>query len=1049
MNPRCRSSKSRVPCALRASCGLLVGALLGRPVSGQQPTYTSYLFTTLAGAAGSYGFADGTGAAARLQVPLGVALDGAGNLYVADSNNKAIRKVTPGGVVSTLAVSATLLNFPEGVAVDATGNVYVADSLANAIRKITPDGAITTLAGTSGAKGSADGTGNAARFYDPAGLAVDGSGNVYVADSGNNTVRRITPAGAVTTLAGTAGVIGGADGTGSAAQFNLPRGVAVDRAGNVYVADQNNRAIRKISGGGVVTTLAGSPWNGISPSQAGTWGSTDGPGSVALFGNPGGVAVDASGSLFVADTGNNTIRRISPGGVVTTVAGIPGLEGSADGTGPGAQFTSPFGIAVDANGTLYVSDTTNETIRVGRLAAPQTPATVTLGGLFQNYDGTPKHVSVTTDPAGLATVVLFNNVGYPGEAGLTAPSEMGSYPVYAVITDPGYSGYAIGTLTIGPGLSPQVSFTVQNSSLGGSFLRGIAMGPAGLVAVGDSGTILTSGDGTTWTRRASGTTSSLEGVAYGAGQYVAVGDGGSVLISKDAVAWSIVTQSATTSRLNSVIYAAGQYVAVGDGGTIISSPDARSWTACNSGVTGWLRGLAYTKEADVSWYDGGSWGTLTGSIPARFVAAGQGGTMVVSTDGVNWGPLPEDIIIDQLSGQDIQALAASTNSYFSGIYADGTFIGESDYEGSTPMVQYQLGADSSVASSLTGIHFSGLIQGPQGPFMTGENGTIETNPYNIGPWITLPTGTTANLVGGVFVGDSLFAVGEDETIVRSVERPDSRLVNLSCRAQVGTGPNILITGFVVGGPGAAEMPALLRGSGPALAPFGVFDTLPDPKLQLFSTLGQSSLLATNNGWGGSSAISSAAAATGAFAWADSSSHDAALLETLTPGPYTANLTGSSGDGGVALAEIYDATAGGAATASSPRLVNISARSSAGSGANSLIVGFVIGGSTPMTVLVRASGPALAPFGVSEMLPDPKLQVYSTASGSTLVASNTGWSGDAQIATAAAWVGAFSWGSSATSDSALLLTLPPGPYTANVSGASADTGMALIEVYEVR
>ncbi len=1020
---------------------------LGRPASAQQPAYTPYTFTTLAGAVGQYGDVDGPGGTARFQGPEGVAVDGAGNIYVADLFNNAIRKVTAGGVVSTLVGTAALLKYPEGVAVDSAGNVYVTDSSNNTIRKVAPDGTISTLAGANGATGSADGAGSVARFSDPAGLAVDGSGNVYVADAGNNTVRKITPAGVVTTIAGTAGVTGGADGTGGAAQFNLPRGVAVDRAGNVYLADQNNTAIRKISGGGVVTTLAGSPWNGVSPSRGGTWGSTDGPGSVALFGNPGGVAVDAGGNLFVADTGNNTIRRVSPSGVVTTLAGIPGLEGSSDGTGPAAQFTSPFGIAVDANGTLYVSDSTNNTIRVGHLAAPQAPATVTLGGLYQNYDGTPKHVSATTDPAGLATVVLYGNV-YPGGQGLAAPFGVGSYPVYVVITDPGYSGYAIGTITIGPGQSAQTSFTVQASSPGGSFLRSIAAAPTGLVSVGDSGAILTSGDGVAWTHRASGTSSSLNGVAFGRGQYVAVGDNGCILLSRDGAAWSGVAQSATGARLNNVIYAAGQYVAVGDGGSIISSPDGRSWTARNSGVTGWLRGLAYTKEADVSWYDGGSWGTLTGMIPARFVAAGQGGAVLVSTDGVGWGPPPEEFVINQSSGKDIEALVASNNSYFSALCADGTLLSETDYEGSTPLVQYALWADSSVATSLPGLHFSGLIQGAKGPFLTGENGTIATNPYNIGPWVELPSGTTANLVDGAFVGDSLFVVGENETIVRSVERPDSRLVNLSCRAQVGTGANILIAGFVVGGAGASA-PLLIRGSGPALVPFGVSGTLPDPRLQIFSTLGEGSLLANNDGWGGSSAISSAATATGAFAWADASSHDAALVETLAPGPYTAHLSGSSGDGGVALAEIYDATPDGTATAAATRLINISARSAAGSGANSLIVGFVIGGSTPKTVLIRASGPALTPFGVPGTLPDPKLQVYSTASGSTLVASNTGWGGDAQIATAAAWVGAFSWGSSATPDSALLVTLLPGPYTANLTGASGDTGLALIEVYEVQ
>ena len=219
------------------------------------------------------------------------------------------------------------------MAVDGSGNVYVADTDNNTIRKITPAGVVTTLAGTAGVPGSADGTGSAAQFNYPGGVAVDGSGNVYVADIDNNTIRKITPAGVVTTLAGTAGVHGSADGTGSAAQFYDPHGVAVDGSGNVYVADTDNNTIRKITPAGVVTTLAGT---------AGVYGSADGTGSAAQFNYPAGVAVDGSGNVYVADTYNDTIRQITPAGVVTTLAGTAGMPGSADGTGSAARFYYPY-----------------------------------------------------------------------------------------------------------------------------------------------------------------------------------------------------------------------------------------------------------------------------------------------------------------------------------------------------------------------------------------------------------------------------------------------------------------------------------------------------------------------------------------------------------------------------------------------------------------------------------------------------------------------------------------------------------------------------------
>jgi hypothetical protein len=306
-------------------------------------------------------------AVAGLSFPTGVAVDAAGNVYVADTLNQTIRKITPAGVVSTLAGlvgsagstdgtgSAARFNHPVGVAVDAAGTVYVADGFNHTIRKITPAGVVSTLAGLAGSPGSTDGTGSAARFNGPFGVAVDVAGNVYIGDSGNHTIREITPAGVVSTLAGLAGNRGSTDGTGSAARFFQPTGVAVDAAGNVYVADFSNNTIRKITPAGVVSTLAG---------LAGSIGSTDGTGSAARFNQLAGVAVDATGNnVYVADLGNQTIRKITPAGVVSTLAGLAGSAGSTDGTGSAARFSDPAGIAVDAAGDVYVADMNNSAIR--------------------------------------------------------------------------------------------------------------------------------------------------------------------------------------------------------------------------------------------------------------------------------------------------------------------------------------------------------------------------------------------------------------------------------------------------------------------------------------------------------------------------------------------------------------------------------------------------------------------------------------------------------------------------------------------------------------
>jgi hypothetical protein len=212
------------------------------------------------------------------------------------------------------------------VATDSSGNVYVADFYNHTIRKITPAGVVTTLAGSAGDFGNRDGTGSAASFEYPEGVATDSAGNVYVIETFRNTIRKITPAGVVTTLAGKAGfwrdLLGGsADGTGSAARFDNPAGVATDSGGNVYVADWMSATIRKITPAGVVTTLAGSP----SPPKhraGGSCCSTDGTGSAARFAGPFGVATDRDGNVYVADTFNHTIRKITPAGVVTTLAGL-------------------------------------------------------------------------------------------------------------------------------------------------------------------------------------------------------------------------------------------------------------------------------------------------------------------------------------------------------------------------------------------------------------------------------------------------------------------------------------------------------------------------------------------------------------------------------------------------------------------------------------------------------------------------------------------------------------------------------------------------------
>lgn len=323
----------------------LVTTFAGGPLLGardSQPTYT-----------------------ASFDAPSFMAGDGAGSVYVADTNNHKIRKIISSGQVSTLAGMGTpgsadglfgqaWFNQPRGVAVHADGTVYVADSGNHSIRKISASAQVTTLAG-SGADGTADGEASVASFGQPSGIAVDAAGTVYVADSSRHTIRRITPWGSVSTLAGS-GAPGSADAAGTAASFNTPMGLALDASGShLYVADAQSHKLRKIVlATGAVSTLAGS----------GAEGAGDGPAASASFGRPHSLLLDADGAaLVVSDSLTHKVRKVVLAtGAVSTVAGS-GAQGAVDATGRAASFNQPGGLAPGLQGQTLVADTGNHRIR--------------------------------------------------------------------------------------------------------------------------------------------------------------------------------------------------------------------------------------------------------------------------------------------------------------------------------------------------------------------------------------------------------------------------------------------------------------------------------------------------------------------------------------------------------------------------------------------------------------------------------------------------------------------------------------------------------------
>ena len=330
---------------------------------------SSGVITTVAGT-GAQGFGGDGGPAvqARLHIPRDVALDATGNFYIADEYNYRIRKVDSSGVITTFAGSAergdggpataALLAAPTGVAADRAGNLYIADKDNHRIRKVDSSRVITTIVG-SGERGFGGdgGPATAARLNTPHGVATDGAGNLYITDHYNDRIRKVDSSGIITTVAG-AGErgFGGDNGPATAALLNAPTGVALDDAGNLYIADKDNHQIRKVDSSGVISTLAGSGESGFD--------GDGGPATHAQLFRPAAVATDDAGNLYIADKNNNRIRKVDSSGIITTVAGTgeSGFGGDG-GSATAARLNLPHDVAVDSTGNLYIADQHKHRIR--------------------------------------------------------------------------------------------------------------------------------------------------------------------------------------------------------------------------------------------------------------------------------------------------------------------------------------------------------------------------------------------------------------------------------------------------------------------------------------------------------------------------------------------------------------------------------------------------------------------------------------------------------------------------------------------------------------
>ena len=803
--------------------------------------------------------------------------------------------------------------------------------------------------GASGEVGSTDGPAASARFFHPTGLAADAAGNLYIADTGNDTIR-VYSGGNVTTLAGSPQATGAVDATGSAARFNGPTALAVGSDGTVYVADTGNNTIRKITTGGVVTTLAGT---------AGQTGSANGTGGAAQFNSPSGIAVDGAGNVYVGDSGNNAIRKVTPAGAVTTLATVAGA-GS---------------LAIDASGNLYASSSSVVEVSPGGTVTPLgpfVPAVTLVNNGFSPYVQSGFPQQTTEAPLSGLAVDGQDNVYFvnsPAGGANNGIMELQPFVLLSVVSNPVNQQVFVGdsapmTFAV-TGTNPQyVWFPISFPISGGSPENGV------IVAATSTFDPPTSLDGT-YSENGIGDSGDYAVIAYNAG--------------------SFVKASASVELLETPSVLLSGTIAVGQPATLTCYVSAER----ESGPP--ATGLSYQWTKNGTAIPGATGPTLTFASLA-LTDAGQYQVTVATSSG-DMRPAYNGAVINFTTNNPVVTTPPVSQTVYPG--GPATFT---------------------VAATGANLTYQWLLDGVAIPGATSATYTI-------------PAAAVAN-AGSYSVSVSQY--GEVTTTAPvTLDVNTTRLINLSARGSAGSGAGALIVGFVTSGPDPMEL--LLRGIGPGLTSFGVADVLAQPQLNLYSSTG--TLLATNAGWGGDADLAAAFSAVGAFSLSTSSA-DSALLLPETGGAYTAQVAGLNGGTGNALAEIYDADTGSPAQ----HLINLSARGEVGTGAAILIGGFVVTGNASETVLVRGVGPGLGAFGLTGLLANPVLTVLDSTG--KVVASNTVWGGTAALTSVFSQVCAFPLAADSL-DSALLVTLPPGAYTAQLSGANSTTGLGLLEIYEVR
>lgn len=590
------------------------------------------------------------------------------------------------------------------------------------------------------------------------------------------------------------------------------------------------------------------------------------------------------------------------------------------------------------------------------------------------------------------------------------------------------------------------------------YISGVAYAGTQFFVLGVNGSITTSPNGSTWTRQASGPDGDFGTVFHDGRRFVATGTGGAVLTSNDGTAWTQLATT-TTNSLYSTATNGTRYVAAGYGSGISSSADLVNWTAVtdtgdqggaiavygngrfvvapgstSAGTRTSTDGVTWSKNPAVATRENTVWGLASGE--GSFVMITSGGSssaanrIYSSTDGANW---TDSTPAGLPSGTSLNSVA----------FGGGRFVIATLNQRTLTSIDGLHWTVSPLPSTL--LIFEVGYVGGQFVAQSSEYGYRSYSSLDGIGWTAIPgsEGSSNYASRCAVAGKTVVGVGYSGAIFRGdlVAAPAvstvGRLSNLSIRTVAGTGDNSLIVGAAIGGAGVVGGKSVLfRGIGPSLAQFGITGALADPVMTIYRG---SSLLNQNDDWNSVFDFG----AVGAFALAGTTPRDSGVyISGALPNTYSIQIAGKNNASGVALAEIYDATPASAFTATTPRLVNVSARTQVGTGDNIVIAGFVIGGATDVRVLIRAVGPGLTGFGVGGVLADPKLEVYR---GSAKIAENDNWGATAGGTFTS--VGAFPL-AAGSPDAALVATLSPGAYSAQVSGVGGTTGVALVEVYEL-